>query len=483
MADLTKYEKERLARIARNRALLESLDLAKSADELAAASAAAAAAAAAVDASAVSRHGCDRDFFGGNSNDGGISRRSERLREIGANSRKQLVDFSSSESDRYLSSGSSGDEGDKEEEEGEGEGGGCASRRAAGRRKRGKSDSDQRKSRKKTANEVHDDVAAKTPLTPRRFQSDGGKKRSDDEDEDIEDEYHPENASSSDFSSSYGEEGSAEEDEEAGDGAVSAGKQRKSTARGQRRHGHGSAQPAKAIRRKSGKGGQVRETSCWRKDEDEACLGKGVKKADGSNRGGRLAEEDVAMDQQDHNATVAMVTMDADDELALQQALALSLGQSLDAVNVPTEGLVQASAHEQEVNVKADGCFAERGDEDGGNGSDKRKGRGGGGKGRKGLGCHETEKKNDGGKQVGKRRLGPPPPTEEEVDALFYIFDDRSRGKISYKDVERMATLHDFTWSDEQIQDMIDFYDNDGDKRLDLAEFRAMVQSCNVTLV
>lgn len=40
---------------------------------------------------------------------------------------------------------------------------------------------------------------------------------------------------------------------------------------------------------------------------------------------------------------------------------------------------------------------------------------------------------------------------------------DRRRGQLSVADVRHVAEAHDFTWSDEQLQDMVGMFDADND--------------------
>jgi Ca2+-binding EF-hand superfamily protein len=40
---------------------------------------------------------------------------------------------------------------------------------------------------------------------------------------------------------------------------------------------------------------------------------------------------------------------------------------------------------------------------------------------------------------------------------------DRGRGQLSAADVRHVAEAHDFTWSDEQIEDMVGMFDGNHD--------------------
>ncbi|CAN0877232.1 hypothetical protein LINGRAHAP2_LOCUS11776 [Linum grandiflorum] len=57
---------------------------------------------------------------------------------------------------------------------------------------------------------------------------------------------------------------------------------------------------------------------------------------------------------------------------------------------------------------------------------------------------------------------------------------ERGSGVITRKDLQQMATEHDFTWSDKELDDMMDCFDDDGDGKLNLADFRKVVDRCNM---
>ncbi|KAK8965478.1 hypothetical protein KSP40_PGU022069 [Platanthera guangdongensis] len=53
--------------------------------------------------------------------------------------------------------------------------------------------------------------------------------------------------------------------------------------------------------------------------------------------------------------------------------------------------------------------------------------------------------------------------TEDEVVAYFLSFDETGKGYVTPRDVKRMASSHDFCWTDTEIRQMIHSFDNDGD--------------------
>ncbi|XP_006652574.1 uncharacterized protein LOC102701073 [Oryza brachyantha] len=70
--------------------------------------------------------------------------------------------------------------------------------------------------------------------------------------------------------------------------------------------------------------------------------------------------------------------------------------------------------------------------------------------------------------------------TEDDVIAFFFSFDEVGKGYITPWDLERMATVHDFTWTDYEISKMIHCFDSDRDGKINLEDFRAIVSRCNM---
>ncbi|XP_030488883.2 uncharacterized protein LOC115705629 [Cannabis sativa] len=70
--------------------------------------------------------------------------------------------------------------------------------------------------------------------------------------------------------------------------------------------------------------------------------------------------------------------------------------------------------------------------------------------------------------------------TEDELLVHFYQFDDNWKGGITIKDLERVATAHDFTWTDNELADMIRCFDSDGDGKLSLDDFRMIAARCHM---
>ncbi|ONI22591.1 hypothetical protein PRUPE_2G138200 [Prunus persica] len=70
--------------------------------------------------------------------------------------------------------------------------------------------------------------------------------------------------------------------------------------------------------------------------------------------------------------------------------------------------------------------------------------------------------------------------TEDELVLHFFQFDENCNGGLSLRDLQRVATAHDFMWTDKELADMIRCFDSDGDGKLSLDEFRKIVVRCNM---
>ncbi|KAK9910871.1 hypothetical protein M0R45_034810 [Rubus argutus] len=70
--------------------------------------------------------------------------------------------------------------------------------------------------------------------------------------------------------------------------------------------------------------------------------------------------------------------------------------------------------------------------------------------------------------------------TEGELVLHFYQFDEKWNGGISARDLQRVATAHDFMWTDREVADMIHLFDSDGDAKLSLEDFRKIAVRCNI---
>ncbi|KAJ9563296.1 hypothetical protein OSB04_008456 [Centaurea solstitialis] len=70
--------------------------------------------------------------------------------------------------------------------------------------------------------------------------------------------------------------------------------------------------------------------------------------------------------------------------------------------------------------------------------------------------------------------------SEDELILHFFQFDEAGKGGINLRDVRRIAASHDFTWTDEEMGNMIRFFDSDGDGKLSLEDFTKIVERCNM---
>ncbi|KAI3743776.1 hypothetical protein L1987_56842 [Smallanthus sonchifolius] len=77
---------------------------------------------------------------------------------------------------------------------------------------------------------------------------------------------------------------------------------------------------------------------------------------------------------------------------------------------------------------------------------------------------NQSVRKDDSGKRKRKNSFtSRVQMTEDELILDFFQFDEAGKGGINLRDLQRVATLHDFTWKDEEIEHMIHFFDSDGD--------------------
>lgn len=70
---------------------------------------------------------------------------------------------------------------------------------------------------------------------------------------------------------------------------------------------------------------------------------------------------------------------------------------------------------------------------------------------------------------------------EEEIRKAFALFvDDESSGKITLKNLKRVARELGEVLSDEELQAMIDEFDKNGDGAIDEAEFMAIMKQSSI---
>uniref|UniRef100_A0A183TLL2 Centrin-2 n=1 Tax=Schistocephalus solidus TaxID=70667 RepID=A0A183TLL2_SCHSO len=68
----------------------------------------------------------------------------------------------------------------------------------------------------------------------------------------------------------------------------------------------------------------------------------------------------------------------------------------------------------------------------------------------------------------------------EEVLKAFHLFDDDETGKISFKNLKRVAKELGENLTDEELQEMIDEADRDGDGEVNEEEFLRIMKKTNM---
>lgn len=70
--------------------------------------------------------------------------------------------------------------------------------------------------------------------------------------------------------------------------------------------------------------------------------------------------------------------------------------------------------------------------------------------------------------------------SREEMIKAFRLFDDDETGKITFKNLKRVATELGENISDEELQEMIDEADRDGDGEVSLDDFLRIMKKANM---
>ncbi|XP_025285154.1 centrin-1 [Canis lupus baileyi] len=70
--------------------------------------------------------------------------------------------------------------------------------------------------------------------------------------------------------------------------------------------------------------------------------------------------------------------------------------------------------------------------------------------------------------------------TKEEILKAFRLFDDDETGKISFKNLKRVAVELGENLTDEELQEMIDEADRDGDGEVNEEEFLRIMKKTNL---
>jgi centrin-2/centrin-1 len=70
--------------------------------------------------------------------------------------------------------------------------------------------------------------------------------------------------------------------------------------------------------------------------------------------------------------------------------------------------------------------------------------------------------------------------SKEEILKAFKLFDDDDTGKISFNNLKRVAKELGETLTDEELQEMIDEADKDGDGEVSESEFLRIMKKTNL---
>nr|GEW32683.1 centrin-2-like isoform X1 [Tanacetum cinerariifolium] len=94
---------------------------------------------------------------------------------------------------------------------------------------------------------------------------------------------------------------------------------------------------------------------------------------------------------------------------------------------------------------------------------------------------NRTVRKDDSGKRKRKSMVtSRVQMSEDELILHFFQFDETGKGGINLRDLRRVAASHDFTWKDEEMEHMIQFFDSNEDGKLSLEDFTKIVERCNM---
>ncbi|CAO2621572.1 CETN2 [Lemmus lemmus] len=86
----------------------------------------------------------------------------------------------------------------------------------------------------------------------------------------------------------------------------------------------------------------------------------------------------------------------------------------------------------------------------------------------------------DGTGTIDVKELKSEKDTKEEILKAFKLFDDDETGKISFKNLKRVAKELGENLSDEELQEMIDEADRDGDGEVNEQEFLRIMKKTSL---
>ncbi|CAO2593190.1 Cetn1 [Lemmus lemmus] len=87
---------------------------------------------------------------------------------------------------------------------------------------------------------------------------------------------------------------------------------------------------------------------------------------------------------------------------------------------------------------------------------------------------------SDGSGTIDVKELKAEKDTKEEILKAFRLFDDDETGKISFKNLKRVANELGESLTDEELQEMIDEADRDGDGEVNEDEFLKIMKKTNL---
>ncbi|KAK1394015.1 Centrin-1 like [Heracleum sosnowskyi] len=175
--------------------------------------------------------------------------------------------------------------------------------------------------------------------------------------------------------------------------------------------------------------------------EDSSATKSNKAKKKNSTSGKKVASKNVSSNSN---------FVDDDDDAALMQAIALSLQDSSGFSNVADHSPSKSSY------ASAKDCDVEK------------------------ITDTSPVKEDTGRRKIKKLTSNRVQMTEDELILHFFQFDEGGQGSITLQDLRRVAAAHDFTWSDKEMADMIQIFDNDGDGKLSLEDFTTIVSRCQM---
>eukprot|EP01018_Ginkgo_biloba_P015540 Gb_03412 [translate_table: standard] len=223
---------------------------------------------------------------------------------------------------------------------------------------------------------------------------------------------------------------------------------RKTLGKAQSKHDDNEYQPSTEDEQSNSSSDQIEDI------EDKVQIPKkgtpGRRRSVGRPKGKKMKSlNSLTTDKSSKEHDSAPVDNELDDDFALQQALALSMGVSME----DAAAIAAASKEDSDLGrSKAKGKAKDEVDE-----------------------VPRGKRQRRQTKNINTMQL-----SEDEVIAFFFFFDETGKGKITVRDLERVARLHDFTWSKQEITDMISIFDKDQDGQLSLDDFQTIVGRCNM---